>query len=147
MEERKLRFSEPVESLEKGFALLKELAEKASTTAAFSEPVVQGETAVITAADVGAGLGFGFGMGRGRPHPHRQPTAEEKPEEHEQVHGHKSGGGGGGGGAGARPIAVIKIQHDEVEVIPVLDFTKIALAVITMLGSMAVTWGRMHRTE
>lgn len=46
------------------------------------------------------------------------------------------GGGGGGGAASGRPIAVISVTEEGVEVEPVVDVTKIALAFFTALGSM-----------
>jgi hypothetical protein len=60
--------------------------------------------------------------------------------------GYGSGGGGGGGGVGiGRPVAAIIINRDGVRVEPIIDLTKVALAFITMLGSMFFMTSRMRR--
>ncbi len=104
----------------------------------FSQPVVSGEYTVITAAEVGAGMGVGFGVGSG--------MDEEKPktEESKEVGG-SGGGGGGGGGSFSRPVAVISISPLGVEVKPVIDITKIGLALFTALGTMFIMSARMRR--
>ena len=55
------------------------------------------------------------------------------------------GGGGGGGGASGRPIAVISVTEEGVEVEPVVDVTKIALAFFTALGSMFFMLTKMKK--
>ena len=104
----------------------------------FSQPVVSGEYTVITAAEVGSGMGLGFGVGAG--------TDEEKAEgEEPKVDSGSGGGGGGGGGSFSRPVAVITISPQGVEVKPVIDITKIGLALFTALGSMFIMSARMRR--
>ena len=115
--------------------------------------------------------GFGFGGGSAPPdpeeekearHPHAKSTdprervalegAEAGDEEVEGVEdpdvGQESGmggGGGGGGGASGRPVAVISVGEDGVEVEPVVDATKIALAFFTALGSMFFMLVKMRK--
>ena len=104
----------------------------------FSPPVVSGEYTVITAAEVGAGLGLGFGIGF--------TTDEDKSEtEKSSADNGSGGGGGGGGGSFSRPVAVITIGPQGVEVKPVVDITKIGLALFTALGSMFIMSARMRR--
>jgi hypothetical protein len=86
----------------------------------YGEPVQQGDTTVIPTAEVLGTLGFGVGEGAGD--------------------GGKGGYGAGGGGGGrsfSRPVAVIVIGPGGVEVKPVMDLTKIALAGITAWASCA----------
>jgi uncharacterized spore protein YtfJ len=104
----------------------------------FSQPVVSGEYTVITAAEVGAGLGLGFGVGAG------MDEDKDEAEEPKEVSG-SGGGGGGGGGSFSRPVAVITISPQGVEVKPVIDITKISLACFTALGSMVIMFARMGR--
>ena len=99
----------------------------------FGEPVRQGETTVIPAAEVITGMGFGFGFGRGS-ESGREPRQE-------------GGGGGGGGSVLARPVAVVVASADGVRVEPVIDLTKVALAAITAGGFMLATWLGMTRPK
>jgi len=43
-------------------------------------------------------------------------------------------GGGGGGGVRVQPVAVLEVTGDETRVLPVLDWTRIITAAITMFG-------------
>ena len=112
---------------------LDRLTDAAKPDAVFSEPIQSGDTLVITASEISVGLGFGFGMGSG------PRVISNLPEQEEPVNEEETGmgsGGGGGGGAGARPVALITIKGDDVAVQPIFDYTKIALAFFTMLGSI-----------
>lgn len=100
----------------------------ANVEAVYGEPVKEGDTLIIPAAEVVAGMGFGVGSGYGN-------GGDEESENG------GSGGGGGGGGGGrvfSRPVAVIIVSPEGVRVEPVVDATKIALAFLTagafMLG-------------
>lgn len=89
----------------------------------FSEPVTLGSDLVITAAAWERGGGFGFGAGGDN----------------------KEGGGfgsGGGGGAQGRPVAVIRVGPNGIEVRPVIDFTK---AGITVLVAALGVWKALRR--
>ncbi len=119
---------------EKSLELLGKLAEVAKPEAVFSKPLQAGSMQVITASEVQLGMGFGFGVGSG---PEVTTAADEggvTTEQQEETG--MGGGGGGGGGASGRPIAVISIREEGVEVEPIIDTTKIALAFFTTLGSM-----------
>ena len=95
--------------------------------AVYGAPISQGETSVIPAAEVLSIAGFGLGSGGGA-----------KPE--------KTGSGGGGGGGGrvfARPVAAIVISPGGVRIEPIVDVTKVVLAMFTTLGFMAAMFRQM----
>ena len=97
----------------------------------FSEPTTVGDNTVITAAEVHVAMGLGFGHGSGG-------KGENEGE----------GGGGGGGGASAgRPVAAIIIGSKGVQVEPIVDVTKIALAFFTTIGAMFMAWRAMRRIK
>jgi uncharacterized spore protein YtfJ len=143
-----------VENQEQSIALLEKLIRVARPESVFGPPTeVQGRT-IITASEVNVGLGVGFGFGGGtspaeakqerrrRPRssdPHERVDLEDAGPEEPETEGEDAGmggGGGGGGGASGRPVAVISIGEDGVQVEPVVDATKIGLAFFTALGSM-----------
>jgi hypothetical protein len=47
----------------------------------------------------------------------------------------------------ARPVAVISVGPDGVDVEPVVDVTKLGLALFTALGAMFLMFGRMRRAR
>jgi len=99
---------------------------------------------VITACEVTIGLGFGYGMGSAggaEPVGEGEGEGEAKGQPVPAV----SGGGGGGGNATARPVAVIHIGPEGVEVEPVVDVTKLGLAFFTMLGSIFLMAGKIRK--
>jgi uncharacterized spore protein YtfJ len=93
----------------------------AHASAVFSAPVTAGDHTVITASEVIAGGGFGSG------------------------HGSDGGGSGGGAGASGRPVAVIVVGPDGVQVKPIFDVTKFGLAVLTAWAAMLATVLRLRR--
>jgi len=100
--------------------------------AVFSAPVVSGAYTVITASEVFAGGGFGFAGGAG-PAEH-----SGQPESGVTGPGMASGsGGGGGGGSHSPPVAAVVIGPDGVKVRPIVDATRIALAVMGAWGGVA----------
>ncbi len=102
----------------------------ASVSAVYSKPVRQGDTVVITAAEVVCGFGQGFGEGTGA-------SGEDK----------GSGlGGGGGGHVMSRPVAVIVCTPGGVSVQPVIDRGKLWLAALTAAGFMLATLAKMTRS-
>lgn len=106
----------------------------ASVEAVYGFPISQGENTVIPAAEVLSVVGFGVGQGGGQGSPHTEDTG--------------SGGGGGGGGGGrvlARPVAAIIMSPTGVRVEPIVDVTKIVLAVFTTLGFMTAMFTRMSK--
>lgn len=101
----------------------------ASVNSVFAKPVRQGDTVVITAAEVFSGIAFGLGEGSGQ-------------------QGEQKGGGSGGGGGGrtfSRPVAVVVCTPNGVSIQPVMDRTKLWMAAITAAGFMLVTLSKMRR--
>ena len=96
-----------------------------------SEPVVQGDYAVIIASEMMGGLGYGYGGGGGS-----APDAED---------GSGFGSGGGGGSMMARPVAAISVGPDGVRVEPIVDPTKIAIAFFTTMAAIFVSLRRISR--
>jgi uncharacterized spore protein YtfJ len=127
-----------VKSQEEAIALIEKLFDVAQPSALFSEPVTLGERTVITASEVKVGMGFGFVSGGGS----RTEQAEGEP--HEEMGAGFGGGGGGGGVSGGRPVAAISIGPEGLQVQPVVDVTKIALAFFTALGAMFMAANRMR---
>lgn len=111
--------------------------------AVYSEPVTVNDYTVITASELWVGMGYGFGVGGNTPD--EDSTAGDPADEEVDVEPAFGGGGGGGGFSMGRPVAAISIGPDGVEVEPVVDATKIALAFVTMLGAMFIVFGRMRR--
>ena len=56
-------------------------------------------------------------------------------------------GGGGGGGSHSRPVAAVIIGPDGVKVRPIVDATRIALAVMGALGGVAFIVMRIARAQ
>ena len=99
----------------------------ASPNSVFSEPTTVGEDLVFAAAAWERGAGFGFGAGQGT----------------DPAKGSGSGGGGGGGGGSqGRPVAIIRVGPDGIEVRPVLDYTKLGF---TLLLSALGVWKALRR--
>jgi len=120
--------------------------ETADVGRVFGEPVQYEDKIIIPAAEVLTGMGFGMGYGAGSAQ--GEETAEGEGEMNGPGRGSGSGAGGGGGGAGrtlSRPVAVIIASPDGVQVQPVVDPTKIALAALTAFGFMAGMLFRMQR--
>ncbi len=101
----------------------------ASVDAVFGEAIQQGDTLIIPAAEIGSAMGFGLGSGYGGDKDNQG-----------------SGSGGGGGGWNfSRPVAVIVASPSGVQVQPVIDVTKVALAALTTAGFMLGLMLRMLR--
>ena len=103
----------------------------ANVEAVYGPLIEQGENVVIPAAEVLSIVGFGLGLGGGS----QNATEPEN-----------TGSGGGGGGGGrvlARPVAAIIMSPTGVRVEPIVDVTKIVLAVFTTLGFMVGMLTRM----
>jgi uncharacterized spore protein YtfJ len=127
-----------VKNLEQASQLMEKLFDVARPGAVFSQPTTAGDRTVITASEVRVGMGFGYGGGGGT-----GPADEEGGEAQSGV----GGGGGGGGGSAGRPVAVISIGPEGVRVEPVVDVTKISLAMFTTLGSMFLMLRNMRRAS
>ncbi len=113
----------------------------AKPRAVYGEPITSGNYTVVTASEVTAGGGFGYGFGGGSA-PASAPGQTPGQERENEGGG---GGGGGGGGSSGRPVATIIIGPEGVRVEPVIDATKIALAIFTTVGAMWMMLGRMRR--
>ena len=105
---------------------LSQLVATARADAVFGQPVVSGDTTIISCSEIAIGMGMGSGSG----------PVDEK--------GNPTGGGsGGGGGARGRPVAAIVITKEGVRVEPIFDLTKIVLASLTT-GAFILLWvGRL----
>jgi len=140
-----------VVSMAKNQEEVREMVEKLYTVAqpgaVYSEPVESGELKVITAAEVSVGLGFGYGGGFGPSESAGEHKGEEKAEAPAESDLGAGVGGGGGGGASGRPVAVISIGPEGVDVEPVVDVTKVALAFFTALGSMFIMFSKMRKAK
>jgi uncharacterized spore protein YtfJ len=161
-----------VESQEQAVGLIEKLLTVAHPSAVFGEPLTAEGRTIITAAEVNVGLGVGFGFGGGTAPSHagekkgkakHRSTAGADPHERVELEGSETpsdqgeessgegaeagmgGGGGGGGGASGRPVAVISVTEDGVEVEPVVDATKLGLAFFTALGSMVFMLLKMRK--
>jgi len=114
------------EHSEKFTVILDKMVEIASPENAFTKPVQSHNYTVIGVSEVMASMGVGFGGGSAHPLEAGKTMSE-------------GGSGGGGGGVSlSRPVASIVISQDSVIVKPIFDFTKITIAAITAIGSMAV---------
>ncbi|MXY79645.1 MAG: hypothetical protein F4Y94_08175 [Chloroflexi bacterium] len=80
----------------------------------------------IPLASVAAGFGLGLGAG------HEGGEAADR-DDAAAPRG-SGGGGGGGGGAKARPVAVVELTEDELQVHQVVDSTRIAVASLALAG-------------
>ncbi len=135
--------------------ILQKFVETARPSSVFAAPLTAGDYTIITASEVYAGMGVGFGGGGGNgPAASEQPTgdqpATEQPVDAEATEEFSPGsgvgyGGGGGGVTLGRPVAAITIGPDGVTVEPIVDVTKIALALFTTIGAMALMFSRMMK--
>jgi uncharacterized spore protein YtfJ len=110
--------------------VMERLVASADVAKVYAGPVKHGDRLLIPAAEVFAAAGFGMGSGDagGRSGSSR-----------------RGGGGGGGGTTLSRGVAVIVSSADGVEVRPVIDVTKIALAALTAAGFVWAAWRKTSR--
>lgn len=138
---------------ESSATILEKFVETARPSSVFAPPLSAGDYTIITASEVYAGMGVGFGGGGGSgPAAAEQPIGDQPPAElpaaEEEAEGFSPGsgvgyGGGGGGVTLGRPVAAITIGPDGVTVEPIVDVTKIVIALFTTLGAMALMFSRM----
>jgi uncharacterized spore protein YtfJ len=114
-------------------SVMQQLIATANSTASFGSPVTANGFTVITASEVTVGLGYGFGLGGSV----GEATEATPPG--------VGGGGGGGGGSMARPVAVISIGENGVNVSPIVDISKLGIAFFTALGTMWMMLARMKK--
>jgi uncharacterized spore protein YtfJ len=108
----------------------------AQISAVYGEPVYHEERVIIPTAEILCVMGFGVGSGGGS-----GPAGDAS-----QSGSGTGGGGGGGGRVLSRPVAVIVSSPSGVEVKPIVDITKIAMAGLTAFGFVAAMIFRMTRT-
>jgi Uncharacterized conserved protein len=111
---------------------MERLLETADVSKVYGEPILHGDVMILPAAEVLAIAGFGMGSGGGV-------------AVHQEGQKSRGSGGGGGGKTLARTVAVIVASPDGVEIRPVIDFTKIALAALTAAGFVVAAWRGMKR--
>lgn len=117
--------SEVDSALETTAEVMNKLVGVAKAESVFCTPVEHGNMIVIPCCEVATGGGMGIGSGPDQ-------TREEK----KQAIGW---GVGTGGGSNARPIALIVLSPEGVEVQPIVDVTKVALAALTTV-TFTVLW-------
>ena len=138
--ERRWQFRS-AKSYEEGLALMDKVV-SAGERGVYGEPITRGEHTVITASALTVGMGFGYGGGEAEAKPPDTAVTEEfGPEEtaaeQEEGEGTAHGEGGGGGSmASGRPVAIITIGPDGVDVRPVIDWVRIGMAGLAALGAM-----------
>ena len=133
--------------------ILEKFVETARPSSVFAPPLAAGDYTVITASEVYAGMGVGFGGGGGSgPAASEEPIGDQPPaespdaDEDQLPAGSGVGYGGGGGGVTmGRPVAAITIGPDGVSVEPIVDATKLAIALFTTIGAMALMFARMSK--
>jgi uncharacterized spore protein YtfJ len=133
-------------SFSRGKELLDRMLNVARTETVYSAPVTQGGYTIIQTSEAIAAVGFGYGMGSGEPSEENASAATLPSEGAQPAAGIVGGGGAGGGGySAARPVAVIQLGPDGVRMQPVVDVTKVGIAMLTTLGTMFLMLGRMRR--
>lgn len=105
------------------------IPDELGASACFGTPVERDGHTIIPVARVQFGYGMGFGGGNEAP----------KNIDGEFRAGDGGGGGGGGGGGSSTPVAIIDITERGVEIEPVTDSTRIALASFTF-AAWALFW-------
>jgi uncharacterized spore protein YtfJ len=140
---------------ESSAAILEKFVETARPASVFAPPLSAGDYTIITASEVYAGMGVGFGGGGGNgptapetPTDNQPPAEQPADDDEDEDFASGSGVGYGGGGGGVtmgRPVAVITIGPDGVQVESIVDATKIAIALFTTIGAMALMFSRMAK--
>jgi hypothetical protein len=134
-------------------SVLEKIYSAAQPGAVYSEPVTVGNYTVIMASEIMAGGGFGSGLGFGLPLASPQQAEETSQPQAQPTSsggggmGGGGGGMGGGGGSSGRPVAIISIGPEGVTVKSIVDVTKIALAGVTVWGTMVMLLGRMRKAK
>lgn len=137
-EENRSVFRVPIDNFQDSNRLTERLLEVTEPGAVFSKAIKSGDHTVITASEVVVSLGSGFGYGSSD-----SKAGREQDSIPPATPGGSGGGGGGGGIASARPVAVISVGPEGVQVHPVLDRTKLGIALLSAVGSMLFAIRRM----
>lgn len=113
--------------------VMNKMASIASVDAVFGQPVQREDVVIIPCAEVSMGGGMGMGGG---------PSGNA-----EQGKLTVGMGGGAGGGATGRPIAIIVMSPEGVRVQPVMDMTKVTLALFTTATFILIQVVRILRAD
>jgi uncharacterized spore protein YtfJ len=132
-----------IKAMENATNAVSDLFAAGDPEAVYSKPIQAGAYTIITAAEVGMGGGVGYGTGLDEPEEGESTVLQEGA----QFSARFGGGAGGGGGSHGRPVAVITVGPEGVQVQPVLDYTKIGLALLTTIGSMALTLSKICKRD
>jgi uncharacterized spore protein YtfJ len=127
---------------EQTLALAEKLFAVAQPGSVYSQPVQSGSYTLITASELMAWFGFGSGVAGGAP---ASAEGSASGESRARQASGAGGGSGGGGGSSGRPVAVITIGPEGVQIKPVVDVTKLGIAALTAIGAMALAGRRMRR--
>jgi uncharacterized spore protein YtfJ len=112
-------------ALETTAEVMNKLISVAKAESVFCTPIEHGNTIIIPCCEVATGGGMGIGGGPGQ-------TEKEKKQS-------TGWGVGTGGGSNARPIALIVLSPEGVEVKPIVDTTKVVLAALTTV-TLTTLW-------
>ena len=153
--------------------LIEKLFAVTQPSAVYSEPVTFDKHTIITASEVLVGMGHGYGMrisagsvsdasassvsdtsansvngiSAGSVNGSSTSSKEDNSDSDGKDSGSGRAGGGGGGYSHARPVAVITIGPNGVEVKPIIDKTKIAIVWFTTIASMFMTWAKIRKAS
>jgi uncharacterized spore protein YtfJ len=129
-----------IESLDRAYDIINEsmqsLADTSSARAVFGEPVQAGDSLIIPATEVFSAKVIGAWYGDGGQSMERNDNSQR---------GGVGAGGGGGGVATSRPVAMIVMDAHGARVEPVVDVTKIGLALLTTIGFVLATLIRLKK--
>jgi uncharacterized spore protein YtfJ len=128
--------------IERILNLASETEKKAHVTAVFGEPQTVGDRTLIPVAEVRFGYAIGQCGG--------QPPVAGKGAEPGDIGGEsgcgKMHGEGGAVGLVARPLAVIEVTADRMQVVPIVDSTRLTLAGMALGGfAMCMLAWMIHR--
>jgi uncharacterized spore protein YtfJ len=135
-EPRSALMGEPALAADRAGDVMERFLASADVAKVYAAPIAHGDRLLIPAAEVFAAAGFGMGSGAG--------------ELGQRAGRGRRGGGSGGGGGGstlARSVAVIVSSPEGVEVRPVIDVTKIALAALTAAGFVWAAWRKTAKPK
>lgn len=147
-------FAKEIHNGQQALDLVARLLRVAEPGAVYGAPITVGDRTVILASELTMSLGAGYGGGDSLK-PAADATAGGAAASAAggvagaDVGGavvERGGGGGGGGFAAGRPVAAIVIEPGGVRVEPVVDVTKLGIALFTTLMAMFLAWSRMRRS-
>jgi len=133
--------------------LVTELKKFTGVETVFGKPLTVGNFTLITAAEVAGGLGVGRGQGpmeldsdeccgccdTDEAEETEPETDAEEAEDEVEIWSSSGEGAGGGTGGVSRPVGVIIVGESEVWVEPIIDKTRIGIAIATTVAAMGIT--------